>query len=82
MITKGDVLTYLGKASGPLGSYKAALEKEEEKAKSEKSGVKQAAPQSPLDGPALRRLIVSNLVGAQKPYQPGAVPLIRPVQDS
>jgi pyruvate/2-oxoglutarate dehydrogenase complex dihydrolipoamide acyltransferase (E2) component len=73
MITKGDVLTFLGKASGPLGTYQAALEKEEEKAKIEKSGGKQAAtPPPPLDGPALRRLIVGSLVEAsQKPYKPG-----------
>lgn len=74
MITKGDVLTFLGKASGPLGSYQAALEKEEAQAKSEKSGaVKQAAaPAPPLDGPALRRLIVESLVVAsQKAYKPG-----------
>ncbi|KAI0084003.1 single hybrid motif-containing protein [Irpex rosettiformis] len=72
MITKGDVLTYLGKASGPLGTFKAALEKEEEQAKKEKSGVKAAPPPPPpLDGPALRRLIASNLAKvSQKPYNP------------
>ena len=73
MITKGDVLAYLGKASGPLGTFKSALEKDEEKAKQERSGVKAAPPPPPpLDGPALRRLIVSNLVEvSQKPYKPG-----------
>ncbi len=72
-ITKGDVLTFLGKASGPLGTYKAALEKEEEAAKKEKSGWKAAPPPpTPLDGPALRRLIVNNLVEvSQRPYKPG-----------
>ncbi|KAI0818881.1 single hybrid motif-containing protein [Irpex lacteus] len=75
-ITKGDVLTFLGKASGPLGTYKAALEKEEEAAKKEKSGVKAAPPPpTPLDGPALRRLIVNNLVEvSQRPYKPAPTP--------
>ena len=47
MITKGDVLTFLGKASGPLGSFKAALDKEEAKLKSEKSGAKKAEAHPP-----------------------------------
>ncbi|KAF8232291.1 single hybrid motif-containing protein [Tricholoma matsutake] len=56
MLTKGDVLAYLGKASGPLGTYKeppsplpgaGKMEKKEE--------------YKPLDGPALRRLIVSTM---------------------
>jgi pyruvate/2-oxoglutarate dehydrogenase complex dihydrolipoamide acyltransferase (E2) component len=74
MITKGDVLTHLGKASGPLGTFKAALEKEEAKMKSEKTGAKKAeAPAPPLDGPGLRRLIVSSMLEAsQKAYKPGA----------
>ena len=76
MVTKGDVLTFLGKASGPLGTWKQALEKEEAKMKSEKSLVRKAeaqTPAPPLDGPALRRLIVSNMLEAsQRPYRPGA----------
>ncbi|KIP02644.1 hypothetical protein PHLGIDRAFT_111879 [Phlebiopsis gigantea 11061_1 CR5-6] len=77
MVTKGDVLTFLGEASGPLGTWKEALEKDEEKMKSEKSGVKKAAaPPPPLDGPALRRLIVSNMLEAsQKAYRPIAGPV-------
>ncbi|KAF7353708.1 Pyruvate dehydrogenase complex protein X component, mitochondrial [Mycena venus] len=55
MLTKGDVLAFLGKASGPMGTYKetppptaqAQPKKEEYK---------------PLDGPALRRLIVSTML--------------------
>ncbi|KAJ7491207.1 pyruvate dehydrogenase X component [Mycena latifolia] len=55
MLTKGDVLTFLGKASGPMGTYKetpppavqAQPKKEEYK---------------PLDGQALRRLIVSTML--------------------
>jgi len=55
MLTKGDVLAFLGKASGPMGTYKESpppmaqtqLKKEEYK---------------PLDGQALRRLIVSTML--------------------
>ncbi|KAJ6500614.1 pyruvate dehydrogenase X component [Mycena sanguinolenta] len=55
MLTKGDVLAFLGKASGPMGTYKetppptaqAQPKKEEYK---------------PLDGPSLRRLIVSTML--------------------
>jgi len=66
MVTKGDVLTYLGKASGPLGTYKALLEKEaKEKAESEKSaGVKVEKKPEPLDGLSLRRVIVSSMLDA------------------
>lgn len=76
MITKGDVLAYLGKASSPLGTYKAALEKEEEKLRAERKGAaageKKEAPAPPLDGPALRRAIVAGLLEvSQKPYKPG-----------
>ncbi|KAJ7815501.1 single hybrid motif-containing protein [Mycena olivaceomarginata] len=55
MLTKGDVLAFLGKASGPLGTYKETS-----------SPIAQAQPKKeehkPLDGPALRRLIVSTLL--------------------
>lgn len=61
MLTKGDVLTHLGKASGPLGTYKTFLEKEEQK--TEKVEKKEAAP-VPLDGLSIRRLIVSNMLEA------------------
>ena len=73
MLTKGDVLTYLGKASGPLGSFQAALDQETEKAKVEKT-VAPKKPEEPeaLDGAALRRLIVGNMLEAsQKAYKPG-----------
>lgn len=62
MLTKGDVLAHLGKASGPLGTYKSFLEKEEQKTdKVEKK--KEEAP-APLDGLSIRRLIASNMVQA------------------
>ncbi|KAK7035795.1 pyruvate dehydrogenase complex protein X component, mitochondrial [Favolaschia claudopus] len=55
MLTKGDVLAYLGMASGPTGTYKEAP-----------SPAAQAQPKKeeykPLDGPALRRLISSTML--------------------
>ncbi|KAJ7096485.1 pyruvate dehydrogenase X component [Mycena crocata] len=55
MLTKGDVLTFLGKASGPLGTYKESP-----------PPMAQAQPKKeeykPLDGPALRQLIVSTML--------------------
>jgi pyruvate/2-oxoglutarate dehydrogenase complex dihydrolipoamide acyltransferase (E2) component len=52
MLTKGDILAYLGKASGPTGTYKKA----EKEAKVEKKDEYRL-----LDGPAVRRLIVTTL---------------------
>ncbi|KAF7289500.1 hypothetical protein HMN09_01344100 [Mycena chlorophos] len=54
MLTKGDVLAFLGKASGPLGTYKEAPPPTAQAAKPK--------PAEPLDGPALRRLIVSTML--------------------
>ncbi|TFL07752.1 single hybrid motif-containing protein [Pterulicium gracile] len=55
MLTKGDVLAYLGRASGPLGTFKEVVAEEKEAAK---------APEvkKPLDGDEIRRLIVSNML--------------------
>ncbi len=67
MLTKGDVLAYLGKASGPLGSFKAALEAEEKKNEKNPSvGSEKKQTESPalLDGAALRRLIVTTMLDA------------------
>lgn len=61
MLTKGDVLAHLGKASGPLGTYKSFLEKEEQK--TDKVEKKEEEP-APLDGLSIRRLIASNMVQA------------------
>ncbi|KAF9228752.1 single hybrid motif-containing protein [Gyrodon lividus] len=58
MLTKGDVLSYLGKASNPLGTYK--LPKKEMAALAE-------LPANPLDGAAIRYLIVSGLAAKMKP---------------
>ena len=66
MLTKGDVLTFLGKASGPLGSFKAALEADEKK--NERVTAKDSEKNQPeavvLDGPALRRLVMTNMLEA------------------
>jgi len=55
MLTKGDVLAFLGKASSPMGTYKEAP-----------PPMAQTQPKKeeykPLDGPALRRLIVSTML--------------------
>ncbi|KAH8100257.1 single hybrid motif-containing protein [Cristinia sonorae] len=68
MITKGDVLTFLGKASGPLGTYQALLDKEaKEKAAGAKAtggGAKVEKKPEPLDGPSLRRAIVTSMLDA------------------
>ncbi|KAK2460638.1 hypothetical protein APHAL10511_007108 [Amanita phalloides] len=57
MLTKGDVLSYLGKASGPTGTFKPLISVQ-------RDAPLQAAKeeQKPLDGPSLRRLIVSNML--------------------
>jgi len=60
MITKGDVLAHLGKASGPLGTYKAFLDNEAKK--SEKVEQKKDASPAPLDGPSMRKLIVMTML--------------------
>ncbi|KAJ7261269.1 single hybrid motif-containing protein [Mycena haematopus] len=55
MLTKGDVLAFLGKASTPMGTYKETP-----------PPMAQAQPKKeeykPLDGPSLRRLIVSTML--------------------
>ncbi|KAG1879405.1 single hybrid motif-containing protein [Suillus tomentosus] len=53
MLTKGDVLAYLGRASSPTGTFKEA--------KKEVSEPKRVEEVKPLDGAAIRQLIVSGL---------------------
>ncbi|KAF8415899.1 single hybrid motif-containing protein [Boletus edulis BED1] len=62
MLTKGDVLAHLGRASNPFGTYKP-LQKETGKA----APAKPEAPIKPLDGDAVRQLIVSGLAARFKP---------------
>lgn len=75
MLTKGDVLAYLGKASGPFGTYKkteqpkptpSPAKKAEEKVSDTKYiavHTKRVTSQT-LDGPATRQLIVAGLLAA------------------
>ncbi|KAH9484080.1 putative pyruvate dehydrogenase protein X component, mitochondrial [Psilocybe cubensis] len=66
MLTKGDVLTFLGKASGPLGTFKPSISPIEEanQARSKAPSQAAAAAPVPLDGPSIRRLIVSSMLQA------------------
>lgn len=59
MLTKGDVLAYLGKASGPLGTFKEPPVPERADAPKTKKEERVV-----LDGPALRKLIVTNMLEA------------------
>ncbi|KAG2158053.1 pyruvate dehydrogenase X component [Suillus bovinus] len=59
MLTKGDVLAYLGRASSPMGTFKEA--------KKEVSEPKRVEEVKPLDGAAIRQLIVSGLAAKMKP---------------
>jgi len=73
MLTKGDILTYLGKTSGPSGTYKefpasqAELKKKEAKSEPKvrdfysRGRILFDANMQSLDGPAIRRLIVSTM---------------------
>jgi len=61
MLTKGDILAHLGLASGPTGTFKEKHGLDEHKAKPAQKSEK---VESPLDGPAIRRLIVSNMLAA------------------
>jgi len=59
MLTKGDILVHLGLASGPTGTFKETHGLDEHKAKPAQKSEK---VEPPLDGPAIRRLIVSNML--------------------
>ena len=73
MLTKGDVLAAMGKVSNPYGSAEKLLTDPmgpSGKRKSEPKGASAAPaakPEPPLDGPALRRLIVQGLTKAAAP---------------
>ncbi|GLB35459.1 putative e3 binding domain containing protein [Lyophyllum shimeji] len=57
MLTKGDILTHLGKASSPTGTYKQPPSPLAEVSKIEKK-----VEPKPLDGAAIRRLIVTTML--------------------
>ncbi|KAK7449810.1 pyridoxine biosynthesis protein [Stygiomarasmius scandens] len=62
MLTKGDVLAFLGKASGPLGTFKPSPSPIELANKDSAKPAEKKAEAKPLDGPALRQLIVSTML--------------------
>jgi len=82
MLTKGDVLAFLGKASGPLGTFKPGVSPIEEatQASGKAPELEKVRPyfelwmrvfvsnfsphQAPLDGMAIRQLIVSSMLQA------------------
>ena len=68
MLTKGDILAHLGLASGPTGTFKEKHGLDEHGAKLVQKSEK-AEP--PLDGPAIRRLIVSNMLAASTRVRSG-----------
>ena len=73
MLTKGDILAHLGLASGPTGTFKEKRGLDEHKAK---PAQKSESVEPPLDGPAIRQLIVSNMFAASARARsgPGSVP--------
>ncbi|KAJ2917665.1 hypothetical protein MD484_g2819, partial [Candolleomyces efflorescens] len=62
MLTKGDILAFLGKASGPNGTFKPAPSPIEEARKNLAPNKQEAKEVKTLDGPALRRLIVTTML--------------------
>ncbi|KAF9025164.1 single hybrid motif-containing protein [Hymenopellis radicata] len=75
MLTKGDLLTFLGKASGPMGTYKEPKpEGKPSPAAPKKEQVKV------LDGAALRQLIVSSML--KNSTRPAIIPGPAPDFDS
>lgn len=69
MLTKGDVLAYLGKASGPMGTYKETPSDVVTKSGGDQTKPPKKAEPQVLDGPALRQLIVKNMLEASKRAQ-------------
>ena len=73
MLTKGDILAHLGLASGPTGTFEEKHGLDEHKTKSTQKAEK---IEPPLDGPVIRRLIVSNMLAASTRARsaPGKIP--------
>lgn len=61
MLTKGDILAHLGLASSPTGTFEEKHGLDEHKAKPMQHSEN---VELPLDGPVIRRLIVSNMLAA------------------
>ncbi len=89
MITKGDVLAFLGKAKSPTGSFKepkggiAVLGPNQAfpKGAAASSGIPaKAAPQEPLTGDALRSLILGGLAASSRAARTKPAPSVAPAQ--
>ncbi|PIL30582.1 hypothetical protein GSI_07283 [Ganoderma sinense ZZ0214-1] len=72
MLTKGDILTHLGFASGPSGTYRETPPPDVKTAP--KADAKAKEETAPLDGLALRRLIVANMFDVSIKARAAAVP--------
>ncbi|SPO20833.1 related to pyruvate dehydrogenase complex protein X precursor, dihydrolipoamide acetyltransferase component [Ustilago trichophora] len=72
MITKGDVLAFLGKAKSPTGSFKepkggiAVLGPSQAAPKAGSASATKSAPAEPLTGDALRSLIIGGLASSSR----------------
>ncbi|KAM5542646.1 hypothetical protein V8D89_003607 [Ganoderma adspersum] len=73
MLTKGDVLAHLGLASGPSGTYHETPPPDVKTAP--KTDAKAKAETAPLDGLALRRLVVGNMLDVSIKARAAAVPM-------
>ena len=62
MLTKGDVLAHLKLVKSPNGSYTIPVAQPHQGGKAGLGGTPKAEPAKPLDGPSLRRLIVSTML--------------------
>ncbi|KAH9038966.1 single hybrid motif-containing protein [Lactarius pseudohatsudake] len=80
MLTKGDVLAFLGKASSPTGTFKPTLLGPGAEAP-KKAEAKVEKPQ-PLDGLAIRQLIVQSMYQTALKARAGTVPPILASFDS
>ncbi|TFY65022.1 hypothetical protein EVJ58_g2228 [Rhodofomes roseus] len=75
MLTKGDVLTHLGKASGPMGTYKETPSDVVTKSGGDQTKPPKKEEPRLLDGAAVRQLIVRNMLEASvKARTPPAAP--------
>jgi len=78
MLTKGDVLAFLGKASSPTGTFKQVQPKPE----SGSPKVVEAKVEKPLDGLAIRHLILQNMYQTAAKARAATAPLISAEFDS
>ncbi|KAI0648327.1 single hybrid motif-containing protein [Trametes meyenii] len=82
MLTKGDILSHLGLASSPTGTFHEtpAPDPKTDKKTGGASEKKEAA--APLDGASIRRLIVGNFLDASLKARAAAVPKVEADFDS